>query len=48
MQIGTSGFIEGQAFTVVGRIQLQYDGGLWNEWALQVGDGQQEWWLSDA
>ncbi|MFJ3316456.1 DUF4178 domain-containing protein [Herbaspirillum huttiense] len=48
IQIGTSGFIEGQAFTVVGRIQLQYDGGLWNEWALQVGDGQQEWWLSDA
>ncbi|MCP1573392.1 DUF4178 domain-containing protein [Herbaspirillum rubrisubalbicans] len=48
IQIGTSGVLDGQPFTVVGRIQLKYEGGLWNEWVMQVGDGQQEWWLSDA
>ena len=47
IQINTSGVIDGKSFTVVGRIQLRYDAGFWNEWYVldDHGDGA---WLSDA
>jgi len=32
IQINTSGEYQGKHFTVVGRIQLRYDDGFWNEW----------------
>lgn len=39
---------QGRAFTVVGRIQLRYDAGFWNEWRIVFEDGQDDGWLSDG
>jgi len=47
IQLGTAGIVGGRSFTVVGRIQLRYDAGMWNEWYVlfdDAGDG----WLGDA
>ncbi len=47
IQINTSGTVDGRSFTVVGRIQLRYPAGFWNEWYVldDHGDGA---WLSDG
>lgn len=47
LQIGSSGFLDGLGFSLIGRIQLQYPDGFWNEWYLQFDDGTNGW-LSDA
>ena len=47
IQIGTSGQFKGRHFAVIGRIQLRYKAGLWNEWHILFDDGQPAW-LSDA
>ncbi|NEX61869.1 DUF4178 domain-containing protein [Noviherbaspirillum galbum] len=47
IQITTSGSYENRAFSVVGRIQLRYDAGYWNEWYVLFDDGS-DGWLSDA
>jgi ribosomal protein S27E len=47
IQIGTAGSFAGRAFTVVGRIQLRYSAGLWNEWFLAFDDGGSGW-LGDS
>jgi len=47
IQIPTSGHIDNGRFTVVGRIQLRYDAGFWNEWYVMFDDGSAGW-LSDA
>lgn len=47
IQIQTSGQFRGRAFTVVGRIQLRYGAGFWNEWYLSFDSGTAGW-LSDA
>ncbi len=47
LQIGTSGRWEKTAFTLVGRLQLKYGAGYWNEWRALFDDGS-EGWLSDA
>jgi hypothetical protein len=47
IQINTSGFFQGKSFGIVGRIQLRYDAGLWNEWYVLFDDGSDAW-LSDA
>ena len=47
LQIHTSGTWQGQGFTLVGRIQLRYDAGLWNEWYVLFDDGT-DGWLADA
>ncbi len=47
IQVGTSGIHGGRSFTVVGRIQLRYDAGMWNEWYLLFDDGS-DGWLGDA
>ena len=47
IQIGTSGKVGGRPFTVIGRIQLRYDAGMWNEWYLMYDDGEAGW-LGDA
>ena len=39
LQIAASGIWRGRQFTVVGRIQLQYDAGVWNEWHILFDDG---------
>lgn len=43
IQIGTSGRFGNQEFTVVGRIQLRYEAGLWNEWYVLFADGRDAW-----
>lgn len=47
LQIGTTGSVDGVSFTLVGRLQLQYDDGHWNEWYALFDDGSGAW-LSDA
>lgn len=47
IQIATSGVFQGTGFSVIGRIQLRYDAGFWNEWYVQLDDGKNAW-LSDA
>ncbi|MGL6045037.1 MAG: DUF4178 domain-containing protein [Vogesella sp.] len=47
LQIAASGIWRGRQFTVVGRIQLQYDAGVWNEWHILFDDGQSAW-LADS
>jgi uncharacterized protein (DUF983 family) len=47
IQIGTAGVLGGRPFTVVGRIQLRYSAGMWNEWFLFFDDGKTSW-LGDS
>ena len=47
IQIGTEGKFRGIHFGVIGRIQLKYEAGLWNEWHLLFDDGRSAW-LSEA
>jgi len=47
IQIGTAGVLAGRAFTVIGRIQLRYAAGMWNEWYLLFDDGATSW-LGDS
>ncbi|WP_426100370.1 DUF4178 domain-containing protein [Massilia sp. TSP1-1-2] len=47
IQIGTAGSYAGRGFTVVGRIQLRYAQGMWNEWYLLYDDASAAW-LGDA
>ena len=43
VQIGTQGSFQGRSFEVLGRIQLQYGAGFWNEWYLMYSDGRAGW-----
>lgn len=47
LQLGAAGAYEKRPFTVVGRLQMRYPGGWWNEWFLVHPDGTHGW-LSDA
>lgn len=47
IQITTTGTFQGKPFSVIGRIQLRYDAGYWNEWYILFDDGTAGW-LSDA
>lgn len=47
LQRGSEGRMDGVHFGIVGRIQLKYSAGLWNEWHLLFDDGKSEW-LSEA
>ena len=47
LQIGTSGRYGKQNFTLVGRIQLRYSNGMWNEWYVLFDDGASGW-LGDS
>lgn len=47
IRITTQGVFEGRSFAVVGRIQLRYEAGYWNEWYVLFDDGEGGW-LSDA
>ena len=47
IQIGTSGVHGGRSFNVVGRIQLRYSAGMWNEWFILYDDGATAW-LGDS
>ncbi len=45
--LGAAGKYEDKRFDVIGRIQLRYEEGYWNEWYLWFEDGS-DGWLSDA
>jgi ribosomal protein L37AE/L43A len=47
IQIGSEGQYDHVKFSVVGRIQLRYEQGVWNEWYVLQNDGKTAW-LSDA
>jgi hypothetical protein len=47
IQIGTSGVAGTRQFSVIGRIQLRYAQGFWNEWFLLYDDGATGW-LGDS
>jgi predicted RNA-binding Zn-ribbon protein involved in translation (DUF1610 family) len=47
IQVGTSGVLAARQFSVVGRIQLRYAAGMWNEWFLSFDDGGTGW-LGDS
>lgn len=47
IQIGTEGAYKGVHFGVIGRVQLRYDDGLWNEWYLLF-DDMRNGWLGEA
>ncbi|MDR1423718.1 MAG: DUF4178 domain-containing protein [Azoarcus sp.] len=47
LRVDAQGVYGGRCFTVVGRIQLQYEAGLWNEWFLLFDDAGAGW-LSEA
>jgi Domain of unknown function (DUF4178) len=47
LQIGTSGQFANRGFSLIGRIQLRYSEGFWNEWYVLFDDGSNGW-LSDA
>jgi hypothetical protein len=43
LQLGAQGRYRGINFGVVGRIQLRFDRGIWNEWHLLLDDGRSGW-----
>lgn len=43
LQIGTHGEIDGQGFTLIGRVRVAYDEGSWNEWCALFGDNRYGW-----
>lgn len=47
IQINTAGSYGGNGFTVIGRVQLRYADGMWNEWYLMFDNGKTAW-LGDA
>lgn len=47
LQIGSEGHWQGIRFALIGRIQLKYEQGLWNEWHLLFDNGKSGW-LSEA
>jgi hypothetical protein len=47
IQIGTQGVYRNLHYAVIGRIQMRYGQGVWNEWHLLF-DDQRNGWLSDA
>ena len=47
IQLGTEGVYRKTRFTVVGRIQLRYSQGLWNEWYLLF-ENQRGGWLGET
>jgi hypothetical protein len=47
LQLGSRGEYQGVSFSIVGRIQLRFDRGIWNEWYLTFNDGR-DGWLGEA
>ncbi len=47
IRLGTEGNYRDRHFTVIGRTQMRYTSGVWNEWYCLF-DDQKDGWLSDA
>jgi ribosomal protein S27AE len=47
LQLGVSGAFQGAAFTLLGRLQLAYADGRWNEWHALFANGRSGWLSED-
>ncbi|MEJ6002900.1 DUF4178 domain-containing protein [Paucibacter soli] len=47
LQLGAAGRYAGEAFRLVGRLQLAYQGGSWNEWHALFDSGRSAWLAED-
>ena len=47
LQLGTTGKYDGRAFEIIGRLKVQYEAGIWNEWYLYFADDRIGW-LAEA
>ena len=47
LQLSAAGRYQGAAFTLVGRLQMRYAEGVWNEWHALFGDSERSGWLSE-
>jgi Domain of unknown function (DUF4178) len=47
LQLGSTGRVQGQSFTLVGRLQLAYADGTWNEWHAWFDNGRSAWLSED-
>lgn len=47
LQLMAQGKHRGAGFTVIGRLQYRYDGGVWTEWRCALDDGSQAWLSED-
>lgn len=47
LQLHAAGAWRGAAFTVVGRIQLRHERGVWSEWHLAFANGRSGWLADD-
>ena len=47
LQLGAAGRFQGEAFTLVGRLQYGYDAGTWNEWHALFDNGRSGWLSED-
>ncbi|HET7864212.1 MAG TPA: DUF4178 domain-containing protein, partial [Burkholderiaceae bacterium] len=47
LQLGVSGRSQGAGFTLVGRLQMRYAGGTWNEWHALFDNGRSGWLSED-
>jgi hypothetical protein len=47
IQIGSEGTFRSRHFLVIGRIQMKYEAGIWNEWHILFDDGRGAW-LAEA
>lgn len=45
--MGAAGRWQGVAFTLIGRLQLRFEGGTWNEWHALFGSGKSGWLSED-
>ena len=47
LQLGVDGLLQGERFTLVGRLQLAYAEGSWNEWHALFDSGRSGWLSED-
>lgn len=47
LQLGTAGTWQGVGFTLVGRLQMRWSGGAWNEWHAFFDNGRSGWLSED-
>ncbi|MBI4425281.1 MAG: DUF4178 domain-containing protein [Elusimicrobia bacterium] len=43
LQLGARGAYRGTPFSAIGRLQMSFPDGYWNEWCLSLADGRQAW-----
>lgn len=47
LYLDATGTLAERPFRVLGRLLLEYDGGVWNEWFLDLGDAGRAWLVED-